>query len=54
MCFLLIKGLSEFKSKKIRVNLNQLIQAEVRAESSDVLKMIDEGRKYVIQSTIVR
>ena len=46
--------LSDFKSKKIRVNLNQPIKAEVKAESSDVLKTVDEDRKYVIQATIVR
>ncbi|KAG9308801.1 Cullin-domain-containing protein [Chiua virens] len=40
-----------FKSKKIRVGLNQPIQA---AESSKVLKAVDEDRKYVIQATIVR
>jgi len=45
---------SGFKSKKIRVNLNLPIKAEVRAESSDVLKAVDEDRKYVIQATIVR
>ena len=43
-----------FKSKKIRVNLNQPIKAETKAESSDVLKTVDEDRKYVIQATIVR
>ncbi|KAG7447720.1 winged helix DNA-binding domain-containing protein [Guyanagaster necrorhizus] len=43
-----------FKSKKIQVNLNQPIKAEVKAESSDVLKAVDEDRKYVIQATIVR
>jgi len=45
---------SDFKSKKIRVNLNQPIKAEVKAESSDVLKTVDEDRKYVIQATVVR
>ena len=45
---------TDFKSKKIRVNLNQPIKAEVKAESSDVLKTVDEDRKYVIQATIVR
>ena len=44
----------DFKSKKIRVNLNQPIKAEVKAESSEVLKTVDEDRKYVIQATIVR
>ncbi|KAF6757458.1 Cullin [Ephemerocybe angulata] len=45
---------SYFKSKKIRVNLNQPIKAETRAESTEVLKTVDEDRKYVIQATIVR
>ena len=36
------------------MNLNQPIKAEVKAESSDVLKTVDEDRKYVIQATIVR
>jgi len=43
-----------YKSKKIRVNLNLPIKAEVKAESADVLKTVDEDRKYVIQATIVR
>ncbi|KAJ7167869.1 ubiquitin-protein ligase [Mycena filopes] len=43
-----------FKSKKIRVNLNLPIKAEVKAETGDVLKAVDEDRKYVIQATIVR
>lgn len=36
------------------MNLNQPIKAEVKAESSEVLKTVDEDRKYVIQATIVR
>lgn len=47
-------GVADFKSKKIRVNLNLPIKAEVKAESADVLKTVDEDRKYVIQATIVR
>ncbi|KAF8073803.1 Cullin [Lyophyllum atratum] len=43
-----------FRSKKIRVNLNLPIKAETKAETSDVLKTVDEDRKYVIQATIVR
>ncbi|RDB19810.1 Cullin-1 [Hypsizygus marmoreus] len=43
-----------FRSKKIRVNLNLPIKADIKAESSDVLKAVDEDRKYVIQATIVR
>lgn len=41
-------------SLQIRVNLNLPIKAEVKAESADVLKTVDEDRKYVIQATIVR
>ena len=36
------------------MNLNQPIKAEVKAEATDVLKTVDEDRKYVIQATIVR
>ncbi|KAF8207656.1 Cullin-domain-containing protein [Mycena galopus ATCC 62051] len=43
-----------FKSKKIRVNLNLPIKAEKANEKDDVLKAVDEDRKYVIQATIVR
>ncbi|KAI0726430.1 Cullin-domain-containing protein [Fomitopsis betulina] len=43
-----------FKSKKIRINLNMPIKAEQKAESSEVQKIVDEDRKYVIQATIVR
>lgn len=39
---------------QIRVNLNLPIKAEVKAEAQDVLKAVDEDRKYVIQATIVR
>ncbi len=44
----------DFKSKKIRINLNVPIKAEQKAEATDVLKTVDEDRKYVIQATIVR
>lgn len=43
-----------FKSKKVKINLNQPIKAEVKAESSEVLKTVDEDRKYAIQASIVR
>ena len=43
-----------FKPKKIKINLNQPIKAEVKAESTDVMKTVDEDRKYAIQATIVR
>lgn len=45
---------ADFKSKKIRINLNMPIKAEQKAESSEVQKIVDEDRKYVIQATIVR
>jgi len=45
---------SDFKSKKIRVKLNLPIKAEVKAECANVLKAVDEDRRYVIQATIVR
>jgi hypothetical protein len=50
----MLRDITDFKSKKIRVNLNLPIKAEVKAESADVLKAVDEDRKYVIQATIVR
>ncbi|KAK2465214.1 hypothetical protein APHAL10511_002568 [Amanita phalloides] len=43
-----------FKSRKIKVNLNQPIKAETRAENTDVMRTVDEDRKYMIQATIVR
>lgn len=43
-----------FKSKKIRVQLNQPVRAEVKAEQADVLQAVDEDRKFVYQATIVR
>ena len=36
------------------MNLNQPIKAEKTTEEKDVLKTVDEDRKYVIQATIVR
>jgi len=44
----------DFKSKKIRVNLNLPIGAEVKAESADVLKTADQDRKFTILITIQR
>ena len=34
--------------------MNLPIKAEVKDESIDVLKAVDDDRKYVIQATIVR
>jgi cullin 1 len=44
----------DFKSRNIRVSLNLPTKTEAKVESSDVLKAVDENRKYVIQATIVR
>ncbi|KAF8636034.1 hypothetical protein AX15_000191 [Amanita polypyramis BW_CC] len=44
----------KYKSKKVKVNLNQPIKAESKIESRDVLRTVDEDRKYSIQATIVR
>jgi cullin 1 len=46
--------LVDFESKKLRVNQNWPTKAEINAESSDVLKTVDDDRKYVIQAAIVR
>lgn len=43
-----------FKSKKIRINLNTPVKSEVKAESQDVMKTVDEDRKLLIQAVIVR
>ncbi|KAL5512777.1 hypothetical protein ACEPAG_3043 [Sanghuangporus baumii] len=43
-----------YKSKKIRVNLNQRIKLAEKAESIEVLKNVDEDRKLALQATIVR
>ena len=44
----------DYKSKKIKVNLNQPIKAAEKAETTEVLKNVDEDRKFAIQATIVR
>ena len=43
-----------FKSKKMKVNLNQAIKATEKADTAEVLKTVDEDRKFAIQATIVR
>ncbi|WVR06630.1 hypothetical protein IAU60_003662 [Kwoniella sp. DSM 27419] len=43
-----------FKSKKIRVMLNQAVKSEQKAEAKEVLQAVDEDRKFVYQATIVR
>lgn len=45
---------SDFKSKKMRVNLQIPVRAEQKTETSEVMRNVDEDRKVLLQASIVR
>ncbi|CAD6958016.1 unnamed protein product [Tilletia controversa] len=45
---------TDFKSKKLRVNLNLPIKSEQKTESKDVMKTVDDDRRLLLDACIVR
>lgn len=44
---------TSFKSKKIRINLNMAVKSEIRAESDETHKNVEEDRKLLIQVIVI-
>ena len=45
---------TDFKAKKVRVNLHVPVRSEQKAESAEVAQTVHEDRKMLIQAVIVR
>jgi cullin 1 len=45
---------SNFKSKKLRINLNVAVKSESKTETNETLKTVEKDRELVIQAAIVR